>query len=232
MPIHCEQCGREPRANAKFCKYCGADIVVVPVTQAAAAIASTVGAKKQFCENCRNRITGDAQFCNKCGKPVITDNSLLFLKDDLLNKGCWVIVGGFAFSLILPWLSNPWVFGWDSNYFAALSNTWDLIWSENGRGIFICFFIPPLATAYAGWLCLRNRNPRPMARIKKEYKELMEAGIMGVLVSFMMYWQFSKVATVGSGVALFMLTSIAAVVIGYMGEEHVKESAILINEEK
>jgi len=77
MARHCEQCGFEVSATAKFCKACGADLPPVrsvpakDAPPAASAVApSPPAVEVQYCERCRTKLLPGAQFCKRCGKPI------------------------------------------------------------------------------------------------------------------------------------------------------------------
>lgn len=57
--VACKNCGRELPDNAKFCKECGAEVVV-----------EELGGESQFCSSCGFKMPMNLKFCPQCGSPT------------------------------------------------------------------------------------------------------------------------------------------------------------------
>lgn len=71
--MKCQNCGNEMNESAKFCRECGAEIVL-----------QTEPFNKKICIECGNEVEDNAVFCNNCGYRMIDEQSNV----DELTKCC------------------------------------------------------------------------------------------------------------------------------------------------
>ena len=57
--VACKNCGCELQEGAKFCKECGAEVVV-----------EEVSGESQFCSSCGYKMPKNLKFCPECGSPT------------------------------------------------------------------------------------------------------------------------------------------------------------------
>jgi hypothetical protein len=58
--MHCAACGFENRAEARFCRHCGAALLLTPPSPSKASV----------CTHCGAALRPDTRFCAQCGHPV------------------------------------------------------------------------------------------------------------------------------------------------------------------
>jgi predicted RNA-binding Zn-ribbon protein involved in translation (DUF1610 family) len=54
--LHCPQCGTAQKANARFCRKCGASLAYEPAVRT--------------CPHCGEEIKSRSRFCSHCGKSI------------------------------------------------------------------------------------------------------------------------------------------------------------------